>query len=83
MPLEQLTGWEVVNGHHLRKVYKFPDFKQALGFVDRIGDVAEAHGHHPELRLGWGKVEVELFTHTAHGITERDYTLAAAIDQIL
>lgn len=83
MPLEQLNGWEVVNGHHLHKTYKFPDFVQALAFVNRIGAASEAQGHHPDLKLGWGKVEVELFTHTADGISEKDYTLAATIDQIL
>jgi 4a-hydroxytetrahydrobiopterin dehydratase len=83
MPFEQLTGWEVVNGHHLHKSYKFPDFLQALAFANRIGVTAEKQGHHPDLKLGWGKVEVETFTHTVDGITEKDYTLAAAIDQIL
>jgi 4a-hydroxytetrahydrobiopterin dehydratase len=83
MPFEQLTGWDVVNGHHLHKTFKFPDFKQALAFVNRIGAAAEEQDHHPDLKLGWGKVEVELFTHTANGISEKDYTLAAAIDQIL
>jgi 4a-hydroxytetrahydrobiopterin dehydratase len=83
MPFEQLNGWEVVNGHHLHKTYKFPDFAQALAFVNRIGAAAEAQGHHPDLKLGWGKVEVELFTHTADGISEKDYALAATIDQIL
>lgn len=83
MPFEQLTGWEVVEGHHLHKVFKFPNFQQALDFVNRLGAKAEAQNHHPEIKLGWGKVEVELFTHTANGITEKDYTLAAAIDQVL
>jgi 4a-hydroxytetrahydrobiopterin dehydratase len=83
MPFEQLTGWEVVGGHHLHKAYKFPDFRQALDFVNRIGAAAEDAGHHPDLKLGWGKVEVELFTHTADGITEKDYALAATIDRIL
>jgi 4a-hydroxytetrahydrobiopterin dehydratase len=83
MPFEQLTGWEIVDGHHLRKTYKFADFAAALAFVNRIGAEAEARNHHPDLKLGWGRVEVELFTHTANGITEKDYSLAAAIDQVL
>jgi 4a-hydroxytetrahydrobiopterin dehydratase len=82
MPFEQLRGWEVVEGHHLHKIYKFPDFRKALDFVNRIGEVAEARNHHPDLKLGWGKVEVELFTHTANGITEKDYSLAARIDEL-
>ena len=83
MPFEQLTGWKVVDGHHLRKTYEFPDFQKALDFVNRIGAAAEAQNHHPDLKLGWGKVEVELFTHTINGVSEKDYTLAATIDQIL
>jgi 4a-hydroxytetrahydrobiopterin dehydratase len=82
MPFEQLKGWQIVDGHHLHKAYKFPDFQTALDFVNRIGAAAEAQGHHPDLKLGWGKVEVELFTHTVNGISEKDYALAAAIDQL-
>jgi 4a-hydroxytetrahydrobiopterin dehydratase len=77
-----LTTWEVVDGHHLHKVFKFPDFLTALAFVNRIGAVAEAQGHHPDLLLAWGKVEVTLFTHDVGGISDKDYTLAAAIDQL-
>jgi 4a-hydroxytetrahydrobiopterin dehydratase len=83
MPFEQLTGWEVIDGHHLHKAYKFPDFQQALAFVNRIGAAAEKQGHHPDITLGYGRVEVELFTHTTNGISEKDYTLAAAIDRLL
>ena len=83
MPFSELKGWEVVEGHHLHKAYKFPDFQTALDFVNRIGATAEAQGHHPDLMLGWGKVEVSIFTHTANGVTEKDYTLAAAIDGLI
>lgn len=83
MQFEQLTGWSVIEGHHLRKTFAFPDFAQALAFVNRIGAAAEEQKHHPDLKLGWGKVEVELYTHTANGISEKDYTLAATIDRIL
>jgi 4a-hydroxytetrahydrobiopterin dehydratase len=74
------AGWEVVEGHHLRRVYKFPDFKQALDFVNRVGAIAEAQGHHPDILLGWGKVEVTTYTHTANGLTDKDYLLATGID---
>ena len=86
MPLNEtpnLPGWEVVNGHHLRKVFPFPDFQKGLDFVNRVGAAAEAQGHHPDLLLSWGKVEVTTFTHTADGLTAADYTLAAKIDQVL
>jgi 4a-hydroxytetrahydrobiopterin dehydratase len=73
----------VVGGHHIQKKFSFPDFVTALAFVNRIGAVAEEQQHHPDLLLGWGKVEVTSFTHTVDGLTEKDYALAAAIDQVL
>jgi 4a-hydroxytetrahydrobiopterin dehydratase len=83
MPAEkELAGWELVNGHHLHKAWKFPDFQKALDFVNRIGALAEQQNHHPDLKLGWGRVEVELYTHTANGVSDKDYKLAAAIDQL-
>jgi 4a-hydroxytetrahydrobiopterin dehydratase len=83
MPLtnEVPLGWTVVDGHHLYRKYTFPDFVQALAFVNRVGAIAEAQGHHPDLLLGWGKVEITTFTHTTNGLTDKDYVLAAAIDK--
>ncbi len=80
--LAQIPGWEAPNDHHLHRIFKFPDFKQALDFVNRAGAVAEEQGHHPDLLLTWGKVEVTIYTHTADGLTEKDFALAAKIDQI-
>lgn len=78
----KVAGWEIVNGHHLWKAFKFPDFRQALVFVNRVGEIAEAEGHHPEITLGWGKVEIALWTHVARGLTENDFILAAKIDRL-
>jgi 4a-hydroxytetrahydrobiopterin dehydratase len=77
---EQVQGWEIVDGHHLRKIWKFPDFQSALAFVNRVGEAAESEGHHPDIAFGWGKVEVTLWTHAAGGLTENDFILAAKID---
>jgi 4a-hydroxytetrahydrobiopterin dehydratase len=77
------SGWEVVDGHHLRRVYRFPDFTQALAFVNRIGALAEEQNHHPDLHLGWGRVEVTTFTHSEGTITAKDHALATAIDHLL
>jgi 4a-hydroxytetrahydrobiopterin dehydratase len=74
--------WQVVDGHHLSTVYQFPDFRTALDFVNRVGGVAEAEGHHPDLCLAWGKVEVRIWTHKIDGLTESDFVLAAKIDQL-
>jgi len=77
------NGWVVVEGHHLEKTYRFPDFVEALAFVNRVGEVAEQQGHHPDLELGWGRVKVALWTHAASGLTESDFVLAAKADQRL
>jgi 4a-hydroxytetrahydrobiopterin dehydratase len=76
----QLPGWQVVGGHHLLKSFTFPDFRTALDFVDKAGAIAEEQGHHPDLLLSWGKVEVKTWTHKIDGLTESDFILAAKID---
>jgi 4a-hydroxytetrahydrobiopterin dehydratase len=78
----QVTGWQVVEEHHLTKTYTFPDFLKALDFVNRAGAIAEQEGHHPDLYLSWGKVGVKIWTHKIDGLTESDFVLAAKIDQI-
>jgi 4a-hydroxytetrahydrobiopterin dehydratase len=78
----QLSGWQVVESHHLLKTYSFPDFRTALDFVNKAGAIAEEEGHHPDLFLAWGKVEVKIWTHTIDGLTENDFVLAAKIDRI-
>ena len=62
------------------KSYKFPDFKSALAFVDRVGAMAEEQGHHPDLYLAWGKVRVEVWTHKIDGLTESDFVFSAKCD---
>jgi 4a-hydroxytetrahydrobiopterin dehydratase len=79
---KQLSGWDVVNEHHLFKAFKFPDFKQALDFVNRAGAIAEEQGHHPDILLGWGKAEVTIYTHKIDGLTESDFVLAAKFDRV-
>jgi 4a-hydroxytetrahydrobiopterin dehydratase len=79
----QVSGWQVVNDHHLTKTFTFPDFRSALDFVNKVGAVAEAEGHHPDLYLAWGKVEVKTWTHKIDGLTESDFILAAKTDELL
>jgi 4a-hydroxytetrahydrobiopterin dehydratase len=82
-PLESaIEGWEVVDTHHLHKTFSFPDFQEALQFVNQVGQLAEAQGHHPDLLLRWGKVEIKIWTHKIDGLTESDFILAAKIDQL-
>ncbi|MGA2414307.1 MAG: 4a-hydroxytetrahydrobiopterin dehydratase [Candidatus Sulfotelmatobacter sp.] len=74
--------WNVVNQHHLSRAFKFPDFRQALKFVNRVGELAEEQGHHPDILLAWGKAEITLWTHKVDGLTESDFIMAAKIDRI-
>ena len=76
----QVSGWQVIKEHHLAKSYRFPDFQKALDFVNRVGSLAEAEGHHPDLYLSWGKVDIQIWTHKIDGLTESDFILAAKID---
>ncbi len=80
--VEQLPYWKVVEEHHLAKTFLFRDFQSALGFVNRIGAVAEEEGHHPDLGLSWGKVDVQIYTHKIRGLSESDFILAAKIDEL-
>ncbi len=78
----QLPGWEVVNEHHLKKKYSFEDFREALVFVDRVGELAEEQGHHPDICFGWGWAEITIWTHKIGGLSESDFIVAAKIDQL-
>jgi 4a-hydroxytetrahydrobiopterin dehydratase len=80
--LVQLKDWEVVAEHHLRKVFKFANFRDAQTFVNRVGDLAEAENHHPDICFGWGRAEVTIWTHKIDGLTESDFILAAKIDEL-
>jgi 4a-hydroxytetrahydrobiopterin dehydratase len=74
--------WAVTNEHHIHREFRFPDFKQALDFVNRVGEVAENEGHHPDILLSWGKAEVTLWTHKIDGLSESDFIMAAKIDRL-
>jgi 4a-hydroxytetrahydrobiopterin dehydratase len=80
--LAQLEGWNVVEDHHLSKLYTFPNFVDALAFVNRVGEVAEKNGHHPDVLLSWGKARVDIWTHKIDGLTQSDFVLAAKCDQV-
>ena len=74
--------WTIINEHHIQREFRFPDFKQALEFVNRVGELAENEGHHPDILLAWGKVGITLWTHTIDGLTESDLIMAAKIDRL-
>lgn len=78
----QLPPWTVVEEHHLHREYKFKNFKEALEFVNRVGEVAETEGHHPDIWFTWGKVKIDILTHAIDGLTESDFVLAAKIEEL-
>ncbi|NKB81485.1 MAG: 4a-hydroxytetrahydrobiopterin dehydratase [Nitrospirales bacterium] len=75
------TGWALNPSGHLERMYLFHNFAEALAFVNRVGAVAEAEGHHPDIYLAWGKCTVELWTHKINGLTESDFYMAAKADR--
>lgn len=75
-------GWQIIAEHHLERTYTFPDFKQALDFTNRVGAFAEQDGHHPDIHLSWGKVRLELWTHSVDGLTNKDFEFAAKLDKL-
>ena len=78
----QVPGWEVVEGHHLKREFRFRNFREALNFVNRVGELAEEQAHHPDIALGWGRAEITIFTHKIDGLTESDFILAAKVDRL-
>lgn len=78
----QVPGWEVVEEHHLRRRFRFENFREALRFVNRVGELAEEQGHHPDVGFGWGYTEVTVWTHKIDGLTESDFIFAAKVDRL-
>lgn len=76
----QVDDWTVTANHHIEKDFTFRDFKTALEFVNQVGELSEAQGHHPDILLAWGRVGVKIWTHKIDGLTENDFILAAKID---
>jgi 4a-hydroxytetrahydrobiopterin dehydratase len=74
-------GWQIVQEHHLDREFKFKNFVDALAFTNKVGELAEQQGHHPDIYLSWGKVKVTIWTHKIDGLTESDFVLAAKIDR--
>ena len=75
------AGWALTPNGHLLRTYEFADFAAAMAFANRVGDIAEQQGHHPDLYVAWGKCGVEIWTHKIDGLTESDFFLAAKADR--
>jgi len=84
--LKKVDGWDVKKDEsesfYLTKDFKFQNFIESQTFINKVGDVAEKEGHHPDLWFGWGYARIKIFTHAIKGLAESDFILAAKIDQI-
>ena len=79
----EVPEWKVSSDNlSISKEFRFKDFKEAMAFANKIGDLAESEGHHPDLTVAWGKVGVHLTTHAIKGLSENDFILAAKIDRL-
>jgi 4a-hydroxytetrahydrobiopterin dehydratase len=76
-------GWEVIKEHHLERAYEFKNFRDALAFTNKVGELAEKVQHHPDIYLAWGKVKLTLWTHKIDGLTESDFVFAAKVNDLL
>ena len=84
---KKCVPWEVleekIDGFHLTKNFKYNNFQESQDFINNVGDIAEAEGHHPDLWFGWGYARIKIFTHAIKGLAESDFILAAKIDKIV
>ncbi|MDB6059472.1 MAG: transcriptional coactivator/pterin dehydratase [Verrucomicrobiales bacterium] len=76
------TEWKIVRNHHLEREYKFKDFRQALDFTNRLGELAERVQHHPDIYLAWGQVKVMLWTHKVDGLNESDFIFDEKVNEL-
>ncbi len=82
--LKQLKlKWELVDGKKIKHLFEFKNFREAINFVDKVADVAEAEGHHPDIYIFYNKVTIELWTHAINGLFKNDFILAAKIEKLV
>lgn len=80
--LKQIPGWVLsTDAKSISRHYEFKNFSEALVFVNKVGAIAESEGHHPDIELGWGKVNITLTTHAITGLSQNDFIVAAKIDE--
>ncbi|MBK18897.1 MAG: pterin-4-alpha-carbinolamine dehydratase [Rhodospirillaceae bacterium] len=82
--MSQVPGWALSdNGDKIHRRFDFDDFVSSLEFINKLGDVAEAEGHHPDISFGWGYAEITFFTHAISGLHENDFIMAAKTNQLI
>ncbi len=83
--LASVAGWKLIEGEPLKitRSVKFKDFVGAMQFVNKLAEVAEAEGHHPDFCVSWSRVKLDLFTHSIGGLSENDFIMAAKINELV
>ena len=83
----KVDGWDILKNEkkifHLHKRYEFKNFLESQNFINKVGEVSENEGHHPDILFGWGYAEIKITTHAIEGLSENDFILAAKIDQLI
>lgn len=77
------SAWEVVEGKKIKRLFSFTSFKESIDFVNRVADLAEQEGHHPDIAIHYDKVEIQLWTYAINGLFSNDFILAAKIDTLI
>ena len=81
-----VDGWDIIEDEkknfYLNKKFKFKNFLNSQNFINRVGEISENEGHHPDISFGWGYAEIKITTHAIEGLSENDFILAAKIDQL-
>ena len=84
--LKKVDGWDVKKNekesYYIEKDFKFENFLQSQAFVNKVGNIAEKEGHHPDIVYGWGYARIKIYTHAIKGLAESDFILAAKIDKV-
>lgn len=83
--LEENSGWHIRRSgvHKLDREFRFKNFVKAIEFVNKLADVAEGEGHHPDIHIFYNKVKIELYTHAIDGLSENDFIVAAKLNKLL
>ena len=83
---KKIDGWDIVkntkNIYFLEKKFTFKNFLESQNFVNKVGEISEEEGHHPDISFGWGYANINITTHAIEGLSENDFILAAKIDDI-
>jgi len=83
---KKVDGWDVSKNDneifYLNKKFKFKNFLESQSFINKVGEISENEGHHPDISFGWGYAEIKITTHAIEGLSENDFILAAKIDQL-